>query len=138
MISVAGRAKMAVADEFRKLAMGQLSDVMPPLLDLIFEQYYRPIVDDTLQKSVEAAKAKCLLKFHQAAKDISQVEQSEGCIIKACDHGRMCGVRSLFLRDVGSRYKHIQCSPGGPVVLTMTTCLVPSGGGSAPAACAPR
>ena len=33
-------------------------------------------MDDTLQKSVEAAKAKCLLKFHQAAKDISQVEQS--------------------------------------------------------------
>ena len=76
VISVAGRAKMAVADEFRKLAMDQLPDVVSPLLDLIFEQYYRPIVDDTLQKSVEAAKAKCLLKFHQAAKDISQVEQS--------------------------------------------------------------
>ena len=33
VISVAGRAKMAVADEFRKLAMDQLPDVVSPLLE---------------------------------------------------------------------------------------------------------
>ena len=74
--TVNGRAKMAVADTFCEMALDRIEELISPQLDLVVQEYYQPLVDATLKESTNSAKAQCLLKFHQAIKEMSQVEQA--------------------------------------------------------------
>ncbi len=77
-VTVGSRAKMAVADEYYKVLMQHLEDIVSKPTDLIMDQYYKPLVDETLKQSTTAVKAQCLLKFHQAVKEIADVAEMSG------------------------------------------------------------
>lgn len=77
-VTIKGRAKMAVADTFCEMALDMIEELISPQLDLVAQEYYQPLVDATLEASTNSAKAQCLLKFHQAIKEISQIEQAAG------------------------------------------------------------
>ena len=72
-VTVRSRDKMAVADEFCKVLMQHLDGIVSKPMDLIMDQYYKPLVDQTLIQSTTAVKAQCLLKFHQAVKELADV-----------------------------------------------------------------
>ena len=77
-VTVKSRDKMAVVDEFCKVLMQHLDDIVSKPTDLITDQYYKPLVDETLKQSTTAVKAQCLLKFHQAVKEIADVAEISG------------------------------------------------------------